>query len=84
MPISRKEKGVIRHRVFLRSNEHCEECSAFIIEEAGEWRSMHLSHTKSKGSGGDWSEENLRALCLKCHMVGIHNPKSVPRKEVIH
>lgn len=80
---SRKEKGLIRHRIYERSGGFCEECHRYIIEEAGEWGSMHLSHTKSKGAGGDWSDENLQALCLACHLVGVHNKKSVPPKGMI-
>jgi 5-methylcytosine-specific restriction endonuclease McrA len=80
----RKEKGIIRHRIFERSRGFCEECHVFIQEEAGDWRSMHLSHTKSKGAGGDWSDENLKALCLTCHLVGVHmGGKVVPQKETI-
>lgn len=78
--MTRKEKGIIRHRIYGRSSGNCEECGQFIIEESGEWRSMHLSHTKSKGAGGDWSDNNLKALCMTCHLVQAHNPKSVPRK----
>ena len=80
----RKEKGVIRHRIYLRSGGYCEECGRFIIEEAGEWNSMHLSHTKSKGAGGSWEDDNLKALCITCHLVGVHRPKSVPKKEYIN
>jgi 5-methylcytosine-specific restriction endonuclease McrA len=77
-----KEKGIIRHRIFVRSGGKCEECGHFILEERGEWCSMHTSHTRSKGAGGDWSDNNLRGLCIACHLVGEHNPKSVPSKAI--
>lgn len=77
---SRKEKGIIRERIYNRALESCEDCFRWVRLESGEWDSMHLSHTKSKGAGGDWADSNLQCLCLTCHLVGKHNPKSVPAK----
>jgi 5-methylcytosine-specific restriction endonuclease McrA len=84
MAMTRKEKSIIRHRVFIRSDERCEECHRFIIEEPGEWSSMHLHHRKSRGAGGGWELDNLQALCIACHLISAHNPKSVPKKETIN
>lgn len=82
--MTRKEKGIIRARIYQRSEGFCEDCGAYIMEDSGDWRSMHLHHIKSRGAGGDWSDANLQALCLTCHMVTKHNPKSIPKKETIH
>lgn len=82
---SRKEKGIIRKRIYGRSGGFCEECHRYILEESGEWGSMHLSHTRSKGAGGSWDDENLKALCMTCHLVGVHmGGKVVPKKETVH
>lgn len=77
---TRKEKGLIRERIYERALEACEGCGRWVRLAAGFWDSMHLSHTKSKGAGGDWSDDNLKCLCLTCHLVGVHNPKSIPAK----
>ena len=76
----RKEKGLIRHRVYERCDGHCEECGKWIREESGYWDSMHASHIKSAGAGGEFTLENLRGLCMICHLVTTHNPKSIPSK----
>jgi 5-methylcytosine-specific restriction endonuclease McrA len=82
--MNRKEKGIIRKRIYRRARGFCEECGLFIIEESGEWHSMHLHHIKSRGAGGTWDDTNLQALCLTCHIVNKHmGGKVVPKKEVI-
>lgn len=80
MKISRKEKEAVRRKVYEEANECCEECNIGLVFEAGGWSSMHLAHIKSRGAGGDWSRDNLRCLCINCHLVECHNPKSVPSK----
>jgi 5-methylcytosine-specific restriction endonuclease McrA len=81
MKLTRAEKSVIRHRIFERAGGHCEHCGICVIEGyAGGWSSMNLHHIVSRGAGGDWEDSNLECLCLKCHLVGEHNPKSVPSK----
>jgi 5-methylcytosine-specific restriction endonuclease McrA len=77
---SRKEKGLIRERIYERALEACEHCGRWVRLTAGEWDSMHLSHNRSKGAGGGWEDSNLQCLCINCHLVGVHNPKSVPSK----
>lgn len=76
---TRKEKGIIRERIYERALEACENCGRWVRLAAGFWDSMHLHHIKTRGAGGDWSSENLKCLCLGCHM-NIHNPKSVTAK----
>jgi 5-methylcytosine-specific restriction endonuclease McrA len=78
--LTRKEKETIRRLVYEEANESCERCGIGLIFEAGSWSSMHLSHKRSRGAGGDWSRENLECLCIQCHLVGVHSPKCVPAK----
>jgi 5-methylcytosine-specific restriction endonuclease McrA len=39
----------------------------------------HMAHLKGKRMGGD-NLNNVVVCHMVCHLVGIHNPKSVPRK----
>jgi 5-methylcytosine-specific restriction enzyme A len=78
--LTRKEKGIVRHALYKRSQGRCEQCGIGIIQESGRWSSMHAAHIVSKARGGPFTLENLRALCIACHLIGEHRPKSVPRK----
>ena len=78
--MNRKEKHAIRLRVYEEANESCEVCGIGVVFESGSWSSMHLAHIKSRGAGGGWERANLRCLCIGCHLIGDHNPKSVPAK----
>lgn len=78
--LTRKEGSAVRHAVWERCGGRCENCGIAMIEEAGSWSSMHAAHVISRGRGGEFSESNLRGLCIACHLVGQHNPKSVPAK----
>lgn len=80
--VSKSAKQKARAAVWERCGGKCEGCDARMLYERGEWTSMHTAHIKGGIHRGDWSLENLKGLCLQCHMVG-HNPKSVPPKEVI-
>lgn len=81
--VSRKTKEKARDAVWERCKGKCEECGADALYESGEWASMHTAHIRGGIHRSDWSLENLKGLCLQCHLVGCHNPKSVPAKEVI-
>jgi 5-methylcytosine-specific restriction endonuclease McrA len=80
-PDNSAEKIAIRTAVFDRDGGRCVDCCRPVILKRGEWNSMHLMHVKSKGSGGDWSMDNLKTGCLECH-AKRHNAggKPVPRK----
>jgi 5-methylcytosine-specific restriction endonuclease McrA len=69
----------LRRDVFLRDNERCVICKTRVIWQAGFFDSMHLAHIRSRGAGGSDTPENVRTLCMRCHMLE-HNPKSVPPK----
>lgn len=84
---TREEKDAIRLAVYERAKGHCElhnlpNCVSGVLPFTGitPWDHGHLVHLKSLGAGGKWSMENCRLGCHICHLVGIHNPKSVPRK----
>lgn len=84
-PASRSEKAAIRHKVFMRDRHKCVDCGRPVLLERGFWSSMHLMHIKSKGSGGDWSMQNLATGCLTCHQkrhnAGGKPCPAKPRKE---
>jgi 5-methylcytosine-specific restriction endonuclease McrA len=78
-PADTIEKMVIREKVFDRDRRRCVDCHKPVIFPRGYWNSMHLMHLKSKGSGGDWSMENLATGCLECHAKN-HNSGGKPVK----
>lgn len=79
--VSKSAKKQARDAVWERCGGKCEGCGAAMLYERGEWASMHTAHKKGGIHREDFSLENLKGLCLQCHLVGIHNPKSVPSKE---
>ena len=76
------EKEAVRRLVFGRDGFRCVECRAPVRWESGYWESGHLAHIKSRGAGGSWEPDNLRTLCMRCHMAE-HNGgfRVVPRRE---
>jgi 5-methylcytosine-specific restriction endonuclease McrA len=70
-------KQRIRLRVYIRDECRCVDCGMLLRFQRGYWNSMHLMHRKSKGSGGDWSMENLATGCLVCHEAS-HNAGGKP------
>ena len=81
-PASAKEKAAIREAVFRRDRGRCVDCKRPVILERGLWVSMQLMHLKSKGSGGDWSMENLATGCLDCHGKRHNGGKPCPPKPI--
>lgn len=79
--LSSAQKDVIRRTRYKMDNECCADCGRWVRWDSGYLDSMHLMHVKSKGSGGDWSMENLRTGCPECHSKR-HNcgGKPVPKK----
>jgi 5-methylcytosine-specific restriction endonuclease McrA len=71
------EKLAIRKKVFIRDEGRCVDCGRMVILLRGYWNSMHLMHIKSKGSGGDWSMDNLATGCMWCHQKR-HNAGGKP------
>jgi 5-methylcytosine-specific restriction endonuclease McrA len=57
-----KDYHELRVRVCERAVCRCEECNGWTPLEAG-----HFHHIKSRGAGGDDSENNGQWLCWRCH-----------------
>ena len=78
-----KKMDALRMFVFLRDKGCCTKCGrrVALTEEDATWRmpTMHLAHIRNKRNHGD-TPENTRSRCPECHLVGDHNPKSVPPK----
>jgi len=88
-----KAKTEQRMKLFTRSKGHCEaqvpyrkfwfngeidygRCNARIT-----WQSFHWSHNRHGANKCDCLECGI-ASCETCHLVGVHNPKPCPRKQV--
>ena len=71
----------LRLQVFMRDLGRCVVCNCMVSFNGNSDRfpPMHLHHKRSKRLYGD-TLENTECLCANCHLVGKHNPKSVPPK----
>lgn len=85
---TKAEKKAIRDQVYEDSEGRCElnlspQCIKGIIPKDGDtpWDHWHLVHRKSKRVHG-WERNNLCGGCHFCHLIELHNPKSVPPKSV--
>lgn len=83
---TKEEKGEIRDEVYRRSGGRCElkisaECIRGVLPKDGTspFDHWHLVHLKSKRRFG-WGMDNVVGGCWKCHLIEMHNPKSVPKK----
>jgi HNH endonuclease len=70
----------LHDEVFDRDEDHCQMCGIWVRREAGHWDSGHMAHIVGKGASGSDVISNVRVLCMSCHLVDCHNPKSVPSK----
>ena len=74
-PIRIKLKGKayteLKRKVYYRDKGKCQHCGKFlplnINGRFDPYFCAHLSHIKSRGSGGDDTEENTEILCFNCH-----------------
>ena len=86
---TKAEKTAIRNKVYLESGGKCEihkhpSCiSGRVWPSEGDtpWDHWHLVHIKAKRVHG-WDRSNLCGGCPACHLISLHNPKSVPPKSV--
>ena len=78
-----KESDALRLACFMRDGGKCtgEGCGKRVYLTA-RWREdqMHMAHIRNKRMYGD-TLENVTTRCQDCHLIGMHNPKSVPPKE---
>jgi hypothetical protein len=82
-----EEKAIVRRQVYERARGRCElrnlpDCIKGMLPFHGlnPWDHGHLVHLVSEGAGGPTNLENCRWGCWRCHLIGLHNPKSVPAK----
>ena len=54
--------GIIRHKIFMRSDGYCEFCGALITEQT-----MHMHEKQHRGKGGEISLSNSVPICATCH-----------------
>ena len=62
----------LKKAVYKRDNGKCQVCGIWLPLSDGEvfnvFTCAHLSHIKSRGSGGEDTPENTEILCFKHHM----------------
>ena len=72
----------LRQACFERDGGKCVKCGRTLLYWH-EWMMhpdrYHMSHKRNKRMFGD-DLNNVEALCSGDHMIGKHNPKSVPAK----
>lgn len=73
-----KEKAEARRQRYATAEGRCElhlheRCTPGVLPYEGDvFVRAHLVHLKSRGAGGDWSQENLRIGCYFCHIIAMH------------
>lgn len=75
-----KAKQKFREDVCARSMSRCDNCHLFAPLKEGEsgfnlYRSGHVAHIKSYGSGGGDTMDNVGWLCYRCHILGEHGTR---------
>jgi 5-methylcytosine-specific restriction endonuclease McrA len=83
-PVRLKGKALeaLRRACFERDQYRCSECDVLVLWDGYFMRSGQMAHVVGRGRGGSDTLSNVKTLCLECHLVGEHNPKSVPAKEI--
>ena len=76
---TKKEREALRLACYLRDKATCTRCGRRVWLRGGHEDQMHMAHVRNKRMYGDVLE-NVTTRCQDCHMVGMHNPKSVPPK----
>lgn len=81
-----EEKATKRAEVYRRSGGRCELNLSLnhipgVLPESGisPFDHWHLVHLKAKRRFG-WGMDNMVGGCWPCHLIEIHNSKSVPAK----
>ena len=78
-----KDMTQLRVDMFVRDKSCCVVCGKWCRFDADplDPRSGHMAHIIPRSRGGSDTLENVRLLCRDDHLIGDHNPKSVPAKE---
>lgn len=75
-----KAYSAFRKEVYERENGVCQECETYaplfdVYGQFNEFTCGHVSHIKSRGSGGSDTLDNVKWKCFKCHNIKEHGPK---------
>lgn len=74
----------LREKVWRKQHGLCAECGRWVrLDGDTVFNTAHLAHKKSRGAGGDDTEENTRMLCYRCHMIDEHGPRWSRRENVL-
>ncbi len=86
-----QQKRAVRLIVFERSGGVCElklreDCLGWVPWDGPDiWSRGHAAHILGAGAGGEWTPENIRRSCWRCHLIGLHveggNGKIIPAKQ---
>ena len=71
-----KEYALLRDKLYRKQHCCCDIC--------GDWNylnKMDVHHKKTRGAGGDDSEENCQLVCRKCHN-DVHGGKFMKDRRV--
>ncbi len=78
-----KDMDELRDECFVRDKGECVSCHCLLVKHPGhilQPNAYHMSHIRNKRMWGD-TISNVESRCTACHLIGVHNPKSVPTKE---
>lgn len=77
-----KDLEELRDECYERDGGKCVKCGRRLVHSPDsilQPDAYHMSHKRNKRMWGD-TISNVESLCTHDHLVGVHNPKSVPKK----
>lgn len=74
--LTKKQESELRVKVWAEQGGRCYDCGNW-VDLKGEtiFNTAHLAHVKSKGAGGNDTEENRVIKCYRCHIEIEHGPR---------
>lgn len=73
--LNKKDKAILRQQCFDRDEGICQVCMNPV--DPNSW---HMAHWRNRRMWGD-NLDNVATTHSDCHLIQLHNPKSVPAKE---
>lgn len=76
------EWQALRKKIWTKQKGLCLKCHKWIpLHGTSVFDTAHLAHDKSKGAGGNDTEDNMKGIyCFNCHINIEHGIKSAKRR----
>lgn len=70
-----KSLAKLRIKAYVRDGGLCVDCGRWVPLDGDVFERAHMSHVKSRGSGGSDVLSNVKTKCYDCHIVKEHGPQ---------